>query len=100
MATSRTRLAPSLHWRKRVLDAGRSQGVTHCPICAVGLDYRVTRKPNSAEPDHIIPAANGGTNPLSNGRVICRRCNQSRGNKTMDPQPPKLPQKVITTPIW
>lgn len=32
MATSRTGLAPYLHWRKRVLAAGRSQGVMHCSV--------------------------------------------------------------------
>lgn len=100
MAASRTGLAPYLHWRKRVLAAGQAQGITHCPLCTVELDYKITRKPNSAEPDHIIPWANGGTNTPSNGRVICRRCNQSRGNKTSDPQPPKRHQQVTTSPIW
>lgn len=99
MAASRTGLTSHLKWRKRVLAAGKNNGVTHCPICNVPLDYHVTRKPDSAEPDHIIPAANGGTNTVNNGRVICRLCNQRRGNRIRDPKP-RTPTTVEASPIW
>ncbi|WP_442984706.1 HNH endonuclease [Schaalia sp. lx-260] len=54
-------------------------GLTHCPHCHVELDYSQGRQPNSAEPDHVLPHRWGGKNTLDNGRVLCRRCNQSRG---------------------
>lgn len=101
MPSSRTGLAPHIHFRKRVLSRGKSQGVMRCPICTVELDYKVTRLPNSAEPDHIVPIARGGTNDVSNGRVICRRCNQRRGSKMQDPKPQqKRAAKVESSPIW
>lgn len=31
--------------------------------------------------DHIVPLSKGGTNTPSNVRVLCRRCNSSRGNR-------------------
>ncbi|MEU1030202.1 HNH endonuclease [Streptomyces mirabilis] len=31
--------------------------------------------------DHIIPLAKGGTHRRENLRVLCRRCNSSRGSK-------------------
>ena len=77
---SRTGTAQYFHWRKRVLTEAKNRGVTHCPFCHCLLDYERTRLPNSAEPDHILPVRWGGKNTLDNGRVICRRCNQSRGS--------------------
>jgi 5-methylcytosine-specific restriction endonuclease McrA len=94
MVSSRTGLTPHLRFRKAVLTRDRRNGITHCPIegCGVLLDYDVSRQPNSAEPDHIIPKANGGTDNPNNGRAICRQCNQRRGNRG-DPRPkaPKAP---------
>ncbi|MEW2011508.1 HNH endonuclease signature motif containing protein [Microbacterium sp. NPDC078814] len=101
MVSSRTGLTPHLRFRKAVLSRDRKAGVTHCPDCGCELDYEISRQPHSAEPDHIIPAAQarqlGWTdaqlNAPTNGRTICRRCNQSRGagkpnkkiNKTIQP---------------
>mgnify|MGYP005611765431 CR=1 len=79
MASSRTGLTPHLRFRRAVLNRDRRNGITNCPHCNVAMDYQVSRQPNSAEPDHIVPIARGGTNDPSNGRAICRRCNQSRG---------------------
>lgn len=92
MATSRTGTAPHLAFRLAVLTRGQETGTTRCPCtdphkhhtgpCNVWLDYENSRQPNSAEPDHIIPITRGGTDHPDNGRVICRRCNQARGNRT------------------
>lgn len=93
MASSRTGLTPHLRFRKAVLGRDRRAGVTQCPLCDVTLDYDISRQPNSAEPDHIVPIARaeqlGWTvaqiNNPKNGRAICRRCNQSIGAKS-DPK--------------
>lgn len=79
MVSSRTGLTPHLRFRRAVLGRDKRAGITHCPWCRVELDYDVSRKPNSAEPDHIVPIAKGGKNDVNNGRTICRRCNQRRG---------------------
>lgn len=86
MTTSRTGTASHKRFRRDVLRAGQQAGITHCPLCNVMLDYDEGRKPNSAEPDHIVPHALGGYDHVDNGRVICRRCNQRRGDK-MDAAP-------------
>lgn len=99
MATSRTGTAAHKAWRRKVLRRDQSSGVTHCPLCRVELDYEVSRQPNSAEPDHIIPFANGGKDTIENGRTICRQCNQRRGNKA-DPRPRVTAPNVSTLASW
>ena len=94
MVSSRTGTSQYKHWRKRVLAAGRAAGVTHCPVCNVVLDYVNTRTPASAEPDHILPHRWGGKNVLENGRVLCRRCNQSRGDRVNVPRRAARPTSV------
>ncbi|MFE4355120.1 HNH endonuclease [Kitasatospora sp. NPDC056800] len=39
-------------------------------------------KDNPLTGDHIIPVSRGGTNEPRNIRVLCRRCNSRRGNRT------------------
>ena len=80
MATSRTGTASHKRFRRDVLNRDRRAGITHCPLCGVLLDYDVGRKPDSAEPDHLLAHALGGTDSPDNGRTICRKCNQSRGD--------------------
>lgn len=81
MVTSRTGTGSHLRFRKAVLTRDRKAGITNCPECGVVLDYDISRQPNSAEPDHITAFKYGGTNSPDNGRTICRRCNQSLGDK-------------------
>lgn len=93
MATSRTGTAQYKAWRRRTLHKGQRDGITHCPCssrcrhhtsrrCGVELDYTRGLRPNSAEPDHITPWVHGGRNTTDNGAILCRRCNQSVGDKT------------------
>jgi 5-methylcytosine-specific restriction endonuclease McrA len=98
MATSRTGTASHKRFRKQVLSQARADGVTHCPLCRVALDYSAGLKPNSAEPDHIIPVARGGTNDADNGRAICRECNQRRGKGRAMPVAQSRP--VVASDIW
>jgi len=107
MPSSRTGLTPHLRFRRGVLTRDRAAGITHCPECGCQLDYDVTRQPNSAESDHIVPAAvakdlgwtDAQINKPSNGRTICRRCNQSRGKNNA---PKRRPDKkhVEASPGW
>lgn len=81
--------------RREALREGQYRGITHCPDCQVELDYSKGRQPNSAEPDHIMPVAYGGTDDLDNLRICCRQCNQRRGSKPLGETPRQ--EAVITT---
>ena len=80
IATSRTGTATWKRIRAQALKQAIDNNITHCASCGVGLDYEYTRRPNSAEVDHVIPYSKGGTDTLGNTTVICRWCNQRKGN--------------------
>ncbi|NKG21094.1 HNH endonuclease [Paeniglutamicibacter terrestris] len=81
MATSRTGTA---QWKKVVRQAkyeAQQAGIYRCPLCGVVLDYDDCTRPNGASGDHIIPHSHGGKDTISNCRIICLHCNESRGNR-------------------
>lgn len=80
IATSRTGTAKWKRVRAQAIKQAIDNGVHNCTICGVGLDYEYSRRPNSAEVDHVIPYSKGGTDTLGNTTVICRWCNQRKGN--------------------
>ena len=80
IATSRTGTGKWKRVRAQALKQAIDNNVTHCASCGVGLDYEYSQRPNSAEVDHVIPYSKGGTDTLGNTAVICRWCNQRKGN--------------------
>jgi len=90
MATSRTGTATYLRNRKRVLTQALADGMTHCPgyedaqgtwhPCGRELNYDEPRLPESAETDHILSSRFGGTDAVENLRVLCRECNERKGD--------------------
>jgi hypothetical protein len=54
-----------------------------CPLCSIPLT-REPYLPHSAELDHIVPIAAGGTHTMGNVRIVCRACNQSRPHDGSD----------------
>ena len=86
VATSRT---GTTKWKRLAADVRRRalhNGMTTCPLCGVELNFTVGRTPTSAEVDHVVPHSRGGRDEVSNLRVLCRRCNQSRGNGLKRPR--------------
>lgn len=81
MATSRTGTTTWKNLRRAVIHEARTAGIRACPECGTTLNYDTGRLPASAEVDHIIPVVLGGKDTRENVRVICRRCNQSLGDK-------------------
>lgn len=92
MATSRTGTAQWKATARYVRREAQAQGLTHCPSCGCLLDWDQGLRPNSAEVDHIVPASKGGSDGPENARVLCRYCNQSRGNR--DAPTPKNVQLI------
>ena len=91
MATSRTGTSTWKKVRKRALHLAQARGVTHCPYCKVLLDYQTGRTPSSAEVDHITAHSKGGQDRLDAVQVICRKCNQSKGDRA-------APRIITATP--
>ena len=99
MATSRTGTATWKRVRAQAIRRAQRAGITNCRHCKVLLDYIVGRTPASAEVDHLRPYANGGTDHIDNVEVICRLCNQSKGNRNA-PKAKNIPQTLKTSRKW
>ena len=97
MATSRTGTGEWKRLRARAIRLAQINGVTHCPLCGVALDYEVSKRPNSPEPDHIVPHALGGRDVIENLMVICRLCNQSKGRRLAPKAATVLTAKPLRT---
>ncbi|MGO3147098.1 MAG: HNH endonuclease [Leucobacter sp.] len=111
ITTSRTGTAKYKRWRINILHQAQHEGITHCPCkaacthhsgrpCLVRLDYNQGKRPNSAEPDHITPHAQGGRETHDNGQVLCRRCNQSQGDKRARVRAKPPTPITLTTSNW
>lgn len=91
MSTSRTGTATWKRARAQALAKAKRMGVTHCRHCRVALTYDTGLQPNSAVPDHVVPWSMGGRDHVDNLEVICRKCNESKGNRAV----PKAENKVV-----
>src|SRR5690625_164667 len=80
ISTSRTGTGRWNPLRTQAITQAIANNITSCSICGVGLDYEYSQRPNSAEVDHILPHSRGGTDTPDNTQVICRWCNQRKGN--------------------
>ena len=60
--------------RKLIVAAGNK-----CPECEHEMLPWITGRYPTV--DHIVPVSKGGSNDISNLRVICNRCNAKRGNR-------------------
>lgn len=69
-------------WRKtraKVIANALNEEQYTCPYCGIHMDYEYSHRPNSAEVDHIDAYSKHGD--TGRYQVICKRCNQSKGNR-------------------
>lgn len=59
------------------------QGVSNCPLCAMGHDANRTRiyKQTEMDADHVSAWSKGGATDISNCQMLCKTHNRAKGNK-------------------
>ena len=60
-----------------------AEGVSNCPLCAIGNDNNRTRiwKINEMDADHVTAWSKGGATDISNCQMLCKTHNKIKGNK-------------------
>lgn len=60
-----------------------ANGVSNCPLCAIGTDNNKKRiwKSTEMDADHVTAWSNGGATDISNCQMLCKTHNRAKGNK-------------------
>lgn len=60
-----------------------AQGVSNCPLCALGNDNNKNRiwKITEMDADHVTAWSKGGSTDISNCQMLCKTHNRAKGNK-------------------
>ncbi len=63
--------------------AAKQEGVSNCPLCAMGSDGNRTRiwKQNEMDADHVTAWSNGGATDITNCQMLCKTHNRAKGNR-------------------
>lgn len=61
----------------------KTDGVSNCPLCAIGTDANKTRiyKPDEMDADHATAWSKGGQSTLDNCEMLCVTHNRAKGNR-------------------
>lgn len=61
----------------------REEGLSNCPLCAVGTDSNQTKiyQLRDMDADHVTAWSKGGASDLSNLAMLCKIHNRAKGNK-------------------
>ena len=61
----------------------REQGISNCPLCAMGSDANHGRiwKLSEMDADHVTAWSRGGSTDISNCQMLCKTHNRAKGNK-------------------
>ena len=76
MATTRKKITPGRRTAVYIRDRAM------CQCC--GFVPQTKWDADSMEIDHITPVAHGGSSAIYNLQVLCRRCNNRKGDMTME----------------
>jgi hypothetical protein len=63
--------------------AAKTDGVSNCPLCAIGTDANKARiyKLNEMDADHLTAWSKGGNSTLANCTMLCVTHNRAKGNR-------------------
>ncbi len=63
--------------------SAKQEGVSNCPLCALGKDNNATRiyKQNEMDADHVTAWSKGGATDLKNLTMLCQTHNRAKGNR-------------------
>ncbi|MFR1988226.1 MAG: HNH endonuclease [Prevotellamassilia sp.] len=63
--------------------AAKAQGISNCPLCAVGNNANRTRiySLKEMDADHVTAWSKGGKTTLDNCEMLCKTHNRAKGNK-------------------
>lgn len=69
-------------YRKQTADA-EVQGVSNCPLCAIGHDANAKRiyKESEMDADHVTAWSKGGATDEANCQMLCKTHNRAKGNR-------------------
>lgn len=68
---------------KRQTERAQQEGLSNCPLCALGDNANRTRiyKQNEMDADHVTAWSKGGATSLANCEMLCKTHNRAKGNK-------------------
>lgn len=68
--------------RKQTAEA-QEQGVSNCPLCAIGHDANAKRiyKETEMDADHVTAWSKGGATDEANCQMLCKTHNRAKGNR-------------------
>ena len=61
----------------------KANGISNCPLCALGNDNNRSRvyKLKEMDADHVTAWSRGGTSTIDNCQMLCKTHNRAKGNK-------------------
>lgn len=71
-------------YKRTALNAAYQNGLRRCPCCNVQLVWKANLdniQKNLATVDHMVARSYGGPDTTDNMFVMCRQCNEDRGNQ-------------------
>lgn len=69
-------------YQKQTAEA-EAQGVSNCPLCAIGHNSNAKRiyKLSEMDADHVTAWSKGGATDMANCQMLCKTHNRAKGNK-------------------
>lgn len=63
--------------------SAKEQGVSNCPLCAIGSNNNKSRiyKQSEMDADHVTAWSKGGSTDAGNCQMLCKTHNRAKGNK-------------------